>query len=214
MKQYVQYGCGPGPWPPKEWINFDVSPTLLIQKMPILGVLIKNKLHVQFADHVQYGNIINGLPIPNNSCDGLYCSHTLEHLTLEDFRIALANSYKILKPGGIFRCLVPDLEYAAKKYLQNLSEGNTNASIEFVGVDTLLGIEQRPKGLKGKLMRLFGNSHHLWMWDKVSMMTELKNAGFTNVRTCTFNDCEDKMFQLVENEGRFLNAVTIECSKS
>ena len=36
-KKYVQYGCGLSA--PNEWINFDVSPTLRIQKIPIIGSL-------------------------------------------------------------------------------------------------------------------------------------------------------------------------------
>ena len=43
-KIYVQYGCGLSA--PKEWINFDVSPTLRIQKTPILGSILKSKLNV------------------------------------------------------------------------------------------------------------------------------------------------------------------------
>ena len=68
----------------------------------------------------------------------------MEHLSLEDFRIALKNTYKILKPNGIFRCIVPDLEYAAKKYIEQLNNGYNLASINFLGKSTLLGIEKKP----------------------------------------------------------------------
>ena len=89
-KIYVQYGCGLSA--PKEWTNFDVSPTLRIQKTPLLGTILKSKLNTTFPSNVLYGDIIKGLPIDENSCDGLYCSHTLEHLSLQDFRKALINS--------------------------------------------------------------------------------------------------------------------------
>jgi SAM-dependent methyltransferase len=210
-KLYVQYGCGHSA--PSEWINFDVSPTLRVQKAPLIGALLKKQLNTAFPPNVLYGDIIRGLPVKENSCDGLYCSHTLEHLSLIDFRIALKNSYKILKKGGIFRCIVPDLENAARKYIQELESGNTLASIEFVGKQTLLGIENRPKGIKNILSLLFGNAHHLWMWDNYSLAEELKKAGFTQIRKCQFNDSEDEMFKLVENEGRFRNAVALECKK-
>ena len=111
-KIYVQYGCGLSA--PKEWANFDISPTLRIQNIPILGPIFKDKLNTIFPKNALYGDIIKGLPVNDNSCDGLYCSHTLEHISLNDFRKALINSYKILKPGGIFRCVVPDLELAAR----------------------------------------------------------------------------------------------------
>jgi len=210
-KRYVQYGCGLSA--PKEWINFDASPTLRLQKTPIIGKLLKNKLNVLFPDNVKYGDIVKGLPIQDSSCDGLYCSHILEHLSLVDFRIALSKSYRLLKKGGKFRCIVPDLEFAARKYISDLEKNVDSASIQFLGNETLIGTEKRPKGLKGIMSAVLGNSNHLWMWDKKSLMKELEIVGFENIRVCKFNDSEDTMFMLVEDKGRFENAVAIECEK-
>lgn len=210
-KLYVQYGCGHSA--PKEWINFDSSPTLRIQKMPLLGQMLKRQLNTIFPENVRYGDIIKGLPIDENSCDGVYCSHTLEHLSLQDFRVALKNTYKILKKDGVFRCIVPDLEYSARKYIKSLDDGNSLASVEFIGANTLLGIEKRSRGLKGLLNSFFGNSHHLWMWDKKSMSEELRKSGFNQIRICSYNDCDDVMFKHVEEYSRFEYAVSIECIK-
>ena len=46
-----------------------------------------------------------------------------------------------------------------------------------------------------------------------SQNTELENIGFIEVRDCKFNDSKDTMFQYVEDEERFINAVSIECKK-
>ena len=43
----------------------------------------------------EYGDIINGLPLPEKSCKAIYCSHFLEHLSLQDFRTALKNTFAI-----------------------------------------------------------------------------------------------------------------------
>lgn len=209
-KIYVQYGCGLSA--PNQWINFDVSPTLRIQKTPIIGNILKKKLNTIFPSNVKYGDIIKGLPMEENSCSGLFCSHTLEHLSLIDFRLALKNSYNILKKDGIFRCIVPDLEFAAISYLKELENRKPNASINFLN-NTLLGIKERPQSIKGFISSFFGNSNHLWMWDKQSLAEELKNVGFNNIRICKFNDCEDEMFKLVENIDRFEYAVAIESRK-
>jgi hypothetical protein len=208
---YVQYGCGLSA--PKEWENFDASPSLLIQKIPVIGKLLEKKLDIIFSSNVHYGNIITGLPVKDNSCNGVYCSHVLEHLSLQDFRMALKNTYKMLKSGGIFRCVVPDLEVAARNYLNALDNGDANASVIFLGPVTSLGLNSRPKGIKNIMSSLWGNSRHSWMWDKESLSKELKNAGFVNIRQCEFNDSDDKMFEYVENQGRFTDAIAFECSK-
>ncbi|MBX2952279.1 MAG: methyltransferase domain-containing protein [Leadbetterella sp.] len=209
-KKYVQYGCGLSA--PEQWINYDASPTLQIQKAPLIGELFKSNLNTEFPSNVLFGDIIKGLPEDVNSVDGLYCSHTLEHLALNDMRRALANSYAILKKGGIFRCVVPDLEYAAREYIKRLDAGDETASMFFMQ-DTLLGVEDRPRGAKGMVSSYFGNSHHLWMWDRKSLARELRNAGFVEVRECSFNDSEDPMFTHVEDQSRFVNAVALECRK-
>ena len=208
---YVQYGCGLSS--PEGWLNFDASPTLRIQKTPLLNVLLKKKLNVVFPASVLFGDIIKGLPVADNSCDGVYCSHTLEHLALNDLRIALKNTYRILKPGAVFRCIVPDLEFYARKYLSSLEQGDPNASMNFMGEDSLLGIESRPRGLNGLVNSFFGNSHHLWMWDYPSLSAEIAAAGFIKIRRCQFNDNPNEKFKLVEDAGRFSNALAIECYK-
>jgi hypothetical protein len=102
---------------PKGWRNFDASPTLRLQRFPLIGGLFRRDPNPAFPANVEYGDIVQGLPIPDNSCTGLYCSHVLEHLSLSDFRLALRNSHRLLFDGGIFRFVVPDLEFSVNSYL-------------------------------------------------------------------------------------------------
>jgi SAM-dependent methyltransferase len=211
MKKYVNFGCGLTA--PSEWLNFDVSPSRVLQKLPIIGRIVKRSLYAPFPDNVKHGDIVKGLPIEDSSCDGVFSSHTLEHLSLDDFRVALRNTHKILKVNGIFRAVVPDLEIAARNYIDALDKGELSASMIFLGDATHLGINKRPRGLESLLRFVWGNSNHLWMWDKHSLSKELVDAGFRDVRICKFNDCADKMFNLVEERYRFEDAVAIECRK-
>jgi SAM-dependent methyltransferase len=207
---YAQYGCGL--CAPDTWLNFDSSPTLRLQKTPVLSVLLRRRLNVVFPDNVKYGDIITGLPLQDNSLDGIYCSHVLEHLSLDDCRAALSNTYRILKPGGIFRCVVPDLEYSARKYLAALEGGDKEAACVLVETDTGLGLKTRPRNIKGRLALVWGNAKHLWLWDYPSLASELALAGFTRIRRCEFNDGPE-IFKAVEVEGRFRNCLAIECFK-
>lgn len=42
--------------------------------------------------------------------DAVYCSHALEHLYAHDVPLALAEFYRVLRPGGYVLLFVPDLE--------------------------------------------------------------------------------------------------------
>lgn len=211
MSVYVNYGCGFTA--PEGWLNYDASPSVWVQNTPLLNVLFRRWLRTRFPPNVRYGNILKGLPnLPENSCQGIYCSHVLEHFSLEDMRLALRNTYKMLKPGGIFRCVVPDLEAPARKYVAGLQAGETTASLLFLN-DTLLGQHKAARGIRDVLVSTFVQSRHLWMWDRLSLARELEQAGFTGIRLCAFNDSTDPMFKSVEEWHRFQDSVAYECSK-
>lgn len=210
--RYVQYGCGL--CAPEEWINYDASPTLKVQKIPVLGALLKKAIgqDIPFPSNVRFGDITKGLPEAEGTCDAVYCSHILEHLSLTDFRIALKHTYNMLKKGGTFRLVVPDMEYEARNYLKQLDSGVETASLDLMHT-TCFGVENRPKGLKALLKKHYGNSSHLWMWDIKSLSHELKMAGFEKVRRSDIGDNPDPMFGLVEQEGRYTNCLGIEAIK-
>jgi len=206
----VQYGCGLSA--PDNWKNFDASPTLRLQKNPITKLLFKRKLNVIFPENVKYGDIVKGLPFEENSCDNIYCSHILEHLSYNDCIKALSNTYKMLKVGGIFRCIVPDLEIYARNYILKFDRGTVDSGDYFIR-QTMLGQEVRTRGIKNILLASFGNSHHLWMWDEMTLRERLIESGFKNIRRCKFNDSGELSFREVEDDGRFIEALAFECIK-
>lgn len=208
MKRYVQYGCGLTA--PEEWVNYDVSPTLRFERIPLIGRLYTRNSK-RFPSNVKYGNIVAGLDEKPESCDGVYCSHVLEHLALSDFLKAIQNTYSIMKTGAIFRCVVPDLKAYAVNYLDSYDMIPDPAHAFMKNL--LLGKEYQEGGLKGFSKKLFGNSHHLWMWDEKTLRHELEKVGFKDVRNCRFGDCADPYFNYVEKEDRFIDAVAIECRK-
>lgn len=203
---YVQYGCG---WSaPAGWRNFDASPTLRFERLPLVGRLYQRNAR-RFPESVEYGDIVRGLPLGADSCDGVYCSHVLEHLSLQDFRTALRNTCRILRPGRTFRLVVPDLELCCRRYLE---DSQPQAALTFLRV-TLLGEETRPRGFKAFLTSWLGNSRHLWMWDFRSMASELEAAGFTRVRRASFGDSDDPMFARSEDRDRWHDCLGVECVK-
>lgn len=199
MSKNIHYGCGLSA--PESWDNYDVSPSLRVKAIPLLGNLVK----VEWPSNVKYGNIIKGIA-PDNSVGYAYCSHVLEHLSLNDCRKAIQNTYKMLCDGGVFRLVVPDLKKMAEVYVES------GDSISFVK-DTLLGTETRRKGINGAIHHMFSNRNHLWMWDYEGLSKELEQVGFKEIRRAKFNDSSYDIFKDVEEESRFENAVAIEAVK-
>lgn len=202
----VHYGCGFSSC--AGWENFDASPTLRLERIPLIGAFVK-KNSGRFPSNVKYGDIVRGLPVKNDSAELVYCSHVLEHLSLADLKIALINTYKILKKGGVFRLVLPDLEYEARKYIDN---PDCNASVDFLK-RIILGEEKRDRGIIKAIVNYAGNSRHLWMWDYKSLKLELEKCGFQKVRRAYYNDNENMHFVNIEEKSRWDNCLGLECVK-
>jgi len=207
-KLFMQYGCGLRA--PSSWTNFDASPSLVAQRIPVIGGLLRRMLKApQFPSAANYGDIVKGLALASESCSAVYCSHVLEHLSLNDCRKALQNTWTYLEEGGVFRFVLPDLECLAMAYVRNT---DAQAAHRFMR-DSLLGCEQRRRGLNGLLRSWLGNSEHLWMWDYKAMATELSAVGFREIRRAAMGDSDLPEFLEVEESSRWEGCLGIECRR-
>ena len=207
----VQYGCGK--CAPENWVNFDVSPNLKLEKLPVIGSFFIRREWGAYPKNVKYGDIVRSLPdIKDESCEAVYCSHVLEHLSYFDMQIALKNTYKMMKNGGVFRLVVPDMEVFVNTYLKNKMDGDKTACHRLMSC-TLMSAEKSPKTIKDKIITFFGNSKHQWNYDYDSMYLELEKAGFKEIRRAVLNDSENTDFLTVEDFGRFYLCLAIECKK-
>jgi hypothetical protein len=200
----VNYGCGNHA--PDGWLNFDSSPRLRLERLPLLGRFISAK----FPANVRFGDIVRGLPIPDDSVQCVIASHVLEHLTREDFCTALQNTFRMMQSGGKFRIIMPDLSALVATYSQHVAEGKRDAN-DFFLRSSFLGRERPPHTLMEHLHEWFGAGHHLWMWDWPSVSDRLQDCGFFNIRRCKFGDNPD--FHGAEIGPRFDWAVSAEATK-
>jgi predicted SAM-dependent methyltransferase len=124
----VNLGCGlhclPG------WINIDGSLTSLLgsSKFDLINKIIYklagSSAYYKFQDYnniikttnLKFFNLKNRVPLKDSSADVLYCSHFLEHLSKPDGKDFLSNCFRVLKSGGVFRIVVPDLDVAFAMY--------------------------------------------------------------------------------------------------
>jgi predicted SAM-dependent methyltransferase len=68
-----------------------------------------------------------GIPFPDNSFDVVYHSHILEHFPKSQAMFFVTECFRVLKPQGILRIAVPDLEQIVKTYLLCLEKVEFNS---------------------------------------------------------------------------------------
>ncbi|KGG14951.1 MULTISPECIES: class I SAM-dependent methyltransferase [unclassified Prochlorococcus] len=214
----VQYGCGLSN--PIGWKNYDSTPTLFIQKIPLSKLFSKiiykilKKTNPRISANLRniisnkaiYGDITKRLPERSSSVDFLYASHVLEHLPLKEFTFAIKESYRILKKGGIFRLVVPNLRYFIEEYLDSDSKSK---SIDFC-LNSNLGKES----FENIFSRMRGDGHHL-MYDYQTLENELSKVKFSSIRRARFDDSEYSEFKEVEDKNRweYPENIGFECIK-
>jgi hypothetical protein len=196
----VQFGAGHDA--PHDWANFDASPVLRLQSLPVIGRLLVTSKH-RFPPNVQFGDVVRGLPVAPGSVSHLYASHVIEHLSLADARLAFARAFNLLGRGGVFRLVVPDLEVRARRYIDDLETGKSNAAPAFVQ-SLGMGVQVR-QTVRQRIRDGFGNSRHRWMWDESSLRDELTRAGFQSIRRCSLGDSQSRVFDAIERSDRYVS---------
>lgn len=151
----------------------------------------------QMSDNVMRHDLRKGIPFPDASADAVYHSHVLEHIDREAVPGFLAEVHRVLKPGGVHRIVVPDLELQARSYLETLEKslaGGDNLEPHEESVHVLIeqlvrkeawGTSQRKPARRWLENRVLGDARsrgetHQWMWDRVTLPAELLRAGFRN----------------------------------
>lgn len=211
----VNVGCGLSTG--ANWVNIDSSPSLRLSRLPLIGrVLVRVARLPDWPPSVLYGDIVRGTGIQPGSCDLIFASHVLEHLSEEDCARALAHIYASLRPGGYFRCIVPDLETYARRYIGGLAAGDRSlageAGPEFMRHTRLGKAESRaPMGVR--LREALSNARHQWMWDRHSLSAALCRVGFQNVEVRPFGAWADERFGEVEEKERHADSVCLEAQK-
>lgn len=106
MRTYVNLGCGAHYHP--AWTNFDIVP--------------------QGADVIQ-ADLSRGIPLGDGVADVVYHSAVLEHIRREHAPGFLRECRRVLKPGGVLRVAVPDLEGICRVYLEKLQAARAGDAV-------------------------------------------------------------------------------------
>lgn len=198
----LNLGCGSKVSADENVINVDWSIYLRFKRHPLLRtvapLVMRGKRLERFSalpQNIMVHNLAKGIPFADNSIDAVYHSHMLEHLDPAVARMFLLEVKRVLKPGGIQRIVVPDIEHACREYMTHISESEINpecvkdhdayvaALIEqSVRREASGTSQQRP--LRRYLENLFlGDARrrgetHQWMYDRFNLTYLLSELGF------------------------------------
>ena len=100
---YLNLGCGKKYH--KQWVNVDMA---------------------SYSEDVIAYNLLKGIPFPNDQFEVVYHSQVLEHFPKEKASDFIKECHRVLKPGGVIRVVVPDLENIVDEYKKYFNENLNN----------------------------------------------------------------------------------------
>ena len=204
MPTVVNLGCGNKTHP--DCLNIDWSIYARIKRNPLgrrLAPIVFNGARLEqfeaLDDKVLVHDLRKGIPVADQSADLVYHSHVLEHCDRDAVPNFFAEIQRVLKPGGIHRIVVPDLERYARDYLASLQRSDSdpdarghhdssvsNMLLQMVRREAYGTSMQRPSRRRIENV-LLGDARkrgetHMWMWDRVNLRTALEEARFRDVQ--------------------------------
>src|ERR1051325_1885067 len=92
--------------------------------------------HAEWSPDIMIANLTRPLPLPKQSVDVVYSSHTLEHLYVEDAKLLVKEIHRILKPGGLCRIVVPDGQNAVnERVIHEYIEADYSKRVPRIGAE-------------------------------------------------------------------------------
>jgi SAM-dependent methyltransferase len=212
---------------PSEWINVDGSWGAWLAKYQRLRTFLKlSKLFSRqllikdWNPDVLVHDLRKSLPFPDNSIAAIYACHVLEHLYLTESQKLLKECYRIMKPDGIIRIVVPDLRAIVLEYSGGKEEktGGRLTLADRLNQRLSLRSETPPVGnLIYKIYSIVKDFHsHKWMYDADSLSYHVKQAGFTNIRVTQAHESLIEDIEKIEQMDRIVNGagICVEAVKS
>lgn len=206
----LNLGCGTSACAHPDVVNIDWSVYLRLRKNPLLRktvlLFLRGERLAKFQampGNIMVHNLAKGIPFPDASVDAVVHSHMLEHLDRKAVRAFFAEVFRVLKPGGVHRVVVPDFEKRCRAYLDHLEScsdpSETMRHDDFVASILEQSVRKEAFGSaqQSALCRWLENlvlgdargrgETHQWMYDRINLPVLLAQTGFNNITVSKFN---------------------------
>ena len=171
----LNWGCGHHPAP--GWINSD------IKEGPGIDISC---------------DIRNGIPLAPDSIDYIVSVHALPEIPYPEQIPVLQELRRVLKPNGVLRLCLPDLDKGIQAYLRN-------------DRDYFLIPDEDAKSIGGKLivqLIWYGYCRTLFTYDFIEEL--LLKAGFSSISQCRYQETNSPYVDIVELDNRERESLFVE----
>lgn len=142
-------------------------------------------------------------PISDNTLEGIFTEHCLEHISFKECETNLKEFYRMLKPGGILRIVVPDGEIYVDIY-QKRKQGE----VIYMPYELGGGYPTPMSRING----IFRNHGHKFIYDFETFKYLLKKVGFKEIEKQSFAKGHDTRL-LIDQESRSEESLYVEAIK-
>jgi predicted SAM-dependent methyltransferase len=144
-------------------------------------------------------DVTKSFGLAGNSVDFAYCEHMIEHLHYDDARKMVAETYRVLKPGGVFRIVTPELRFLIDLYLRP-SDSLHQKYIDYSSDQNCrYAPAKRAIFVVNNFVRDWG---HRFIYDEETLIELLSNAGFGKPKRFSLNQSDYQDLCGLENEMR------------
>ena len=146
-------------------------------------------------------DIRDGLPLEDDGLDYAVAIHALPEVPFPDLVPALRELRRVLKPGGVLRLSLPDLDKGIRAYLSG-------------DRDYFLIPDEDARSMGGKFsvqMTWYGYSRTLFTHDFIEEL--LLKAGFSRVDRCAFQQTASAFPEITELDNRERESLFVEAVK-
>ena len=157
---------------------------------------------------------LNNVPIEgieDNTYDGIYSEHFIEHLEKENGAALLKECLRILKPGGVLRTVWPPMEIV--EWLQSGTDLSNNEFVRHYYQFYILREKFAPAGYENHRPQeqvaqglLFQKGEHKYLWGKKEMIQELTSIGFSDAKEFEYGKSQISEFDNIDTPCRIRKA--------
>jgi SAM-dependent methyltransferase len=202
---------GSGPLAAPGWINIDGSWQAWFarhRRLARVARLLTGRQVGHWSPEVLCHDLRRRLPFADRSITVVFASHVVEHLSRAEAVGFLREAHRVLRPAGVCRIIVPDLEAAVQQYVADRDAGRDDSSDRLMSalhVHSISGANGR--GVLALYRGVTSFDHHKWMYDARGACRLMQEAGFTDVRTHAYLESAIPRHWLreVERPDRVLN---------